>query len=179
VLTDQNFEQDLRYYHKVVVDAFDRVVPGSSISARARALRDRILFNHRNVADTFPTSVDYWIRLADSPDTPFEELTSRAPREKRHFMAFAQELELPSSAAESLWAKVIAPLRNTRREDGRALSDLYTRVLVDPGSVTTYRRLSSQSGQFLKNAARDALSRVVAIRPPMTPVSASSAKKAV
>ena len=166
VLTDQNFEGDLRYYHKIISDAFDKHVAGKSIVARARDLRCRILEKNPALSDTFPDSVAYWIRLADSPDTPFEELTSRAPRDKRHFMAFAAELKLQEVVAESLWNTVIMALRNTRRDDGRALSDMYTRLLVDPGSVTTYNKLSEKSGLSLRAAARDALLRIVAIRPP-------------
>jgi hypothetical protein len=165
---DKKFEGALRDYHQSVLKALKLKFPGFELSDQARQLRATILEANEKLTKDFPAeqSVRQWIDLGSSPDTPFEVLRPQAPRKEAHFAAFAGVLGFSKLEAAYYWSRVIMPVRNARRLDGRHVSDLYTHMLLQPESVMVHSGIKRDTIKMLFNKARENIVTVEAVCPP-------------
>lgn len=165
---DKTFEGALRDYHEVITKSLDRLFPGKNVADQARKLRTTILTQHPNLEKDFPgeQSVQYWIRLGDSIDTPFEQLKPQAPMKEAHFVAFAEALDFNSLQTAYYWQRVIMAIRNARRLDGRHVSDLYSYMLLQPEAAMLHSKVSRQTLKILFQKARESIVVVENVTPP-------------
>lgn len=165
---DKTFEGALRDYHQSILKALKTKFPGSKLTDQVRQLRAAILESNEKFAKDFPAeqSVRHWVNLGDSPDTPFAELRPQAPMKEPHFAAFAGALGFSKLEAAYYWRRVIMPVRNARRLDGRHVSDLYTHMLLQPESVMVHSGIKRETIKMLFNKARENIVTVEAVRPP-------------
>ncbi|MBI4755035.1 MAG: hypothetical protein HY778_06350 [Betaproteobacteria bacterium] len=152
-LTD--FEGSLRNYHSVVVKRFNRYFdPKLGRASQKRMLRERIERIDSKAASQ-ASNLGYWVDLEDSPDTPFDELTTRAPRDYAVFRAFSKALEFNDAEIQMNWDFLVRPLRTARRMGGRWLSDIYSRILFEPDSVIAHTDLTRDTVDALRRKAME------------------------
>lgn len=165
---DKTFEGALRDYHQSILKALKTKFPGAKLADPVRQLRATILEANEKLAKDFPgeQSVRNWVNLGDSPDTPFEALRPQAPRKEAHFTAFAAALGFSTLEAAYYWQRVISPVRNARRLDGRHVSDLYTHMLLQPESVMVHSGIKRETIKTLFNKARENIVTVETVYPP-------------
>ncbi|AMO99570.1 hypothetical protein CAter282_1688 [Collimonas arenae] len=162
---DKNFESALRDYHQFISKRLQERFPGKTLTDQVRQLRESILEANPKLAKELPAalSVKHWVNLGESADTPFENLQPQAPMKKTHFVAFSQALGLSSLEAAYYWQRVIMPVRNARRLDGRHVSDLYAYMLLQPESAMLNGNIKSATIKLLFTKARDNVATVESI----------------
>lgn len=167
---DKTFEGALRDYHKSILKALVSRFPGGCLADQVRQLRSAILSANEKLAKDFPgeQSVRHWVDLGKSTDTPFEELKPQAPMKEAHFGAFADALGFSPLEAAYYWRRVIMPVRNARRLDGRQVADIYTHMLLQPESVMVHSGIKRETIKMLFNKARENIVTVEAVCPPQT-----------
>ncbi len=165
---DKTFEGALRDYHQSILKALKTKFPGAKLADQVRQLRASILEANEKLIKDFPAeqSVRHWVNLGDSPDTPFDELRPQAPKREAHFAAFAAALGFTKLEAAYYWQRVIMPVRNARRLDGRHVSDLYTHMLLQPESVMVHSGIKRETIKMLFNKARENIVTVETVCPP-------------
>jgi hypothetical protein len=165
---DKTFEGALRDYHQSILKALKTKFPGAKLADQVRQLRAAILESNGKLAKDFPAeqSVRHWVNLGDSSDTLFEELRPQAPMKEPHFAAFAGALGFSKLEAAYYWRRVIMPVRNARRLDGRHVSDLYTHMLLQPESVMVHSGIKRETIKMLFNKARGNIVTVETVCPP-------------
>ncbi|MDX7645112.1 MULTISPECIES: hypothetical protein [Aeromonas] len=166
---DKTFEGALRDYHQSILKALKTKFPGTKLADQVRQLRASILEVNEKLAKDFPAeqSVRHWVNLGDSPDTPFDALRPQAPMKEAHFAAFADALGFSKLEVAYYWRRVIMPVRNARRLDGRHVSDLYTHMLLQPESVMVHSGIKRETIKMLFNKARENIVTVESICPPV------------
>lgn len=166
---DKTFEGALRDYHQSILKALKTKFPGAKLADQVRQLRATILESNEKLTKDFPAeqSVRHWVNLGDSPDTPFEALRPQAPMREAHFSAFAGALGFSKLEAAYYWRRVIMPVRNARRLDGRHVSDLYTHMLLQPESVMVHSGIKRETIKMLFNKARENIVTVETVCPPI------------
>lgn len=154
---DKSFESALRDYHNAIVSALNSAYGGNTVAEQVRKLRAAILERQPKLANDFPEeqSVRYWVNLGASVDTPFDQLKPQAPRREAHFNAFASALGLSGLQAAFYWQRVIMPIRNARRQDGRHVSDAYAYMLLQPESAMLNSKISRATLRLLFQKARE------------------------
>lgn len=164
---DKTFEGALRDYHQSILKALKTKFPGAKLADQVRQLRAAILQANEKLSKDFPgeQSVRHWVNLGDSSDTPFEALRPQAPMKEPHFAAFAGALGFSKLEAAYYWRRVIIPVRNARRLDGRHVSDLYTHMLLQPESVMVHSGIKRETIKMLFNKARENIVTVEAVCP--------------
>lgn len=165
---DKTFEGALRDYHQSILKALKTKFPGAKLADQVRQLRASILETNEKLAKDFPAeqSVRHWVNLGDSPNTPFDALRPQAPMKEAHFAAFADALRFSKLEAAYYWRRVIMPVRNARRLDGRHVSDLYTHMLLQPESVMVHSSIKRETIKMLFNKARENIVTVETVCPP-------------
>lgn len=158
---DESFETDLREYHAEVTSHLRERFPARSRAEQVRQLRVHILADIQastpKIAEELPgeAAVAHWINLGAAADTPFEDLQPQAPQRFQYFAAFARVLGFKSVEIEYFWRKVIMPIRNVRRLDGRHLSERYTHMLLHPESAMLNAGIPRETIKMLFSKARD------------------------
>lgn len=165
---DKTFESALRDYHRSILKALNTKFPGAKLADQVRQLRTSILQSNEKLNKDFPgeQAVRHWVNLGDSPDTPFDELRPQAPMKEAHFAAFTAVLGFTQLEAAYYWRRVIMPVRNARRLDGRHVSDLYTHMLLQPESVMVHSGIKRETIKMLFNKARENIVTVETVCPP-------------
>lgn len=164
---DKTFEGALRDYHKHVLTKLSTVWPGGVLSDKVRALRAAILEANPKWKDDFPAeqAVRQWIDLGQSEGTAFDKLKPQAPMKEANFAAFATALGLSKLEAAYYWQRVIMPVRNARRLDGRHVSDIYAHMLLQPESVMVHSGIKRQTMKMLFDRARESLATLEEVIP--------------
>lgn len=165
--TDKVFEAALRNYHRQVKTLLERAFPEGSLIDKVRALRASILEANSKWMNHFPEeqAVRHWVNLGHAADTAFEDLRPQAPLKEAHFAAFTKALGMSDLEAAANWQRVILPIRNARRQDGRHVSEIYTHMLLQPESVMVHSKIRRQTIQMLYERARESLCVVEALIP--------------
>lgn len=165
--TDKVFEAALRNYHRQVTALLDKSFQRGSLTEKVRVLRANILDANPKWNDEFPEeqAVRHWVNLGRAAETEFNNLRPQAPLKEAHFAAFAKALGMSDLEAAANWQRVILPIRNARRQDGRHLSEIYTHMLLQPESVMVHQKVRRQTIQMLYERARESLCIVEALVP--------------
>lgn len=164
---DKTFEGALRSYHEQVRKKLEERFPTGTLSDKVRLLRKTILASNPKFVTDFPIdqSVRNWINLGESANTPIEQLKPQAPMKEAHFKAFAEELNLTPLEAAYQWQRVIMAVRNSRRLDGRHVSDIYAYMLLQPESAMVHSNIKRQTLKMLFDKARENVVSVEAVIP--------------
>jgi hypothetical protein len=157
IQTDKTFEGALRSYHEQIQKRFAERFPGRTLSDKVKALRKEILAVAPKLEADLPQeqAMRHWIDLGESPNTPFEKLRPQAPLRETAFKAFAQVLGFSSLEAAYQWQRVIMAVRNSRRLDGRHVSDIYAYMLLQPESAMANSNIKRQTLTILFDQARE------------------------
>ena len=164
---DKTFESALRDYHKHVLAKLSETWPSGALSDKVRSLRAAILTAHPSWREDFPAeqAVRQWVNLGQSEGTSFDKLKPQAPMKEANFAAFAEALGLSKLEAAYYWQRVIMPIRNARRLDGRQVSDIYAHMLLQPESVMVHSGVKRQTMKMLFDKARENLAAVEEVVP--------------
>lgn len=164
---DKTFESALRDYHKHILGRLSTMWPDGTLSDKVRSLRAAILAANPKWKDEFPAeqAVRQWVNLGQSEGTAFDKLKPQAPMKEANFSAFAEALGLSKLEAAYYWQRVIMPVRNARRLDGRQVSDIYAHMLLQPESVMVHSGIKRQTMKMLFEKARESLSIVEEVVP--------------
>ena len=164
---DKTFEAALRDYHRQVLGKLSAVFAVGSLADKVRGLRAAILIANPKWKDDFPAeqAVRQWVNLGQSEGTAFDKLKPQAPMKEAHFSAFAEALGLSKLEAAYYWQRVIMPVRNARRLDGRHVSDIYAHMLLQPESVMVHSGIKRQTMKLLFDKARENLAIVDSVIP--------------
>ena len=156
---DKTFEAALRSYHEQVQIHLAQRFTQITLSEKVRAIREKILQLDPNQEKDLPgpQAMRQWIDLGRSPDTPFDELRPQAPLREPTFKAFAQVLGFSPLEAAYQWQRVILAVRNSRRLDGRHVSDIYEYMLLQPESAMANSNIKRRMLTQLFDEARDNL----------------------
>lgn len=162
IQTDTTFEAALRSYHEQVQKRFALRFPTGTVQDKVRAMRQAILAVDGRLEADLPKeqAMRHWIDLGNSTNTPFDQLRPQAPLRESTFRAFAQVLEFSPLEAAYQWQRVIMAVRNSRRLDGRHVSEIYTYMLLQPESAMANSSIRRQTLATLFEKAR---SNVVAV----------------
>ena len=162
IQTDKTFEAALRSYHEQIQKRFAERFPGRTLSDKVKALRKEILAVAPKLEADLPQeqAMRHWIDLGESPNTPFEKLRPQAPLRETAFKAFAQVLGFSSLEAAYQWQRVIMAVRNSRRLDGRHVSDVYAYMLLQPESAMANSNIKRQTLMILFDKARESVATV-------------------
>lgn len=158
---DMTFEADLREYHAEVKRSLAARFPAKSRAEQVRQLRaamhaDLSLKNPKLAADLpLQGTMTHWINLGAVADKPFEELQPQAPQRYEYFAAFTRALGIEPVNIRYFWEKVITPIRNVRRLDGRQLSDRYAHMLLRPESAQLNNKIPRDTIKMLYSKAKD------------------------
>lgn len=165
--SDKTFEAALRSYHEQVQRCFAERFPGGTLSDRVKTLRKEILATVPTLEADLPQepAMRHWIDLGKSLDTPFENLRPQAPLREKAFKAFAQVLGLSSLETAYHWQRVIMAVRNSRRLDGRHVSDIYAFMLLQPESAMAHSNIKRQTLTLLFDTARANVATVEGLTP--------------
>lgn len=157
IQSDKTFEAALRSYHEQIKKRLAERFPEGSLSDKVRALRTEILAVEPKLEVDLPKeqAMRHWIDLGESPNTPFEKLRPQAPRREVAFKAFAQVLGFSSLEAAYQWQRVIMAVRNSRRLDGRHVSDIYAYMLLQPESAMANSNIKRLALTTLFDNARE------------------------
>ena len=164
---DKTFESALRDYHKHVLTKLGTAWPDGALSDKVRALRAAILDANPKWRADFPAeqAVRQWVNLGQSEGTTFDKLKPQAPMKEANFAAFAEALGMSKLEAAYYWQRVIMPVRNARRLDGRHVSDIYAHMLLQPESVMVHSGIKRQTMKMLFDRARESLATVEEVVP--------------
>ena len=164
---DKTFEKALRAYHEQILKKLAERFPTGTLVDKVRLLRRTILEERPELEENFPgeQAIRRWVNLGESENTPFEKLKPQAPRKEEHFKAFAEVLNMTPLEAAYQWQRVIMMIRNTRCQDGRHVSDVYTYMLLQPESAMVHVNISRQTINLLFGLARESVVTVEAIIP--------------
>lgn len=156
IQTDKTYEAALRSYHEQVQKRFAQRFPTGTLQDKVRAMRQAILaVDGRLEADLAKEqAMRHWVDLGNSTNTPFDQLKPQAPLRESAFRAFAQVLEFSPLEAAYQWQRVIMAVRNSRRLDGRHVSDIYTYMLLQPESAMANSSIKRQTLMTLFEKAR-------------------------
>jgi len=156
IQSDTTFEAALRSYHEQVQRRFALRFPRGTVQDKVREMRQAMLaVDGRLEADLAKEqAMRHWIDLDNSSSTPFDRLRPQAPLRESAFKAFAQVLEFSPLEAAYQWQRVIMAVRNSRRLDGRHVSDIYTYMLLQPESVMANSSIKRQTLTALFEKAR-------------------------
>lgn len=156
IQTDKTFETALRSYHEQVGKRFAQRFPTGTVQDKVRAMRQAILaVDTRLEADLAKEqAMRHWIDLGNSTNTPFDQLRPQAPLRESAFKAFAQVLGFSSLEAAYQWQRVIMAVRNSRRLDGRHVSDIYAYMLLQPESAMANSSIKRKTLAMLFDKAR-------------------------
>ena len=165
--SDKTFEAALRSYHEQVQKHFAERFLGGTLSDKVKALRKEILAVVPKLEADLPQeqAMRHWIDLGRSPDTPFEKLRPQAPLREVAFKAFAQVLGFSSLEAAYQRQRVIMAVRNSRRLDGRHVSDIYAFMLLQPESAMAHSNIKRQTLTLLFDMARENVATVEWLSP--------------
>jgi hypothetical protein len=157
IQSDKTFEAALRSYHEQVQKRWAERFPSGTLSDKVKALRNEMLAVSPELESTLPKeqAMRQWINLGESPNTPFDELRPQAPLRESTFKAFAQVLGFSSLEAAYQWQRVIMAVRNSRRLDGRHVSDIYAYMLLQPESAMANSNIKRQTLTLLFDKARE------------------------
>lgn len=169
IQSDKTYEAALRSYHAEVKDRLVSRFPDSSISERVRSIRAEMLSINPKLERELPIehSMRLWIDLEKSQETPFEELRPQAPLKEAVFKAFAIVLGFSSLEAAYHWQRVIMAVRNSRRLDGRHVSDIYEHMLLQPESAMANSNIRRSTLGLLFEKARESVATVAYVGPQM------------
>lgn len=164
---DKTFEEALRAYHKQVRKKFAERFPDGTLLDKVRSLRKAILEENPALEEDLPgeQAIRRWVDLGESENTLFEELKPQAPMKEAHFKAFSEVLNMSPLEAAYQWQRVIMAVRNTRRLDGRHISDIYAYMLLQPESAMVHANISRQTIKLLFDQAQESVVVVEAIIP--------------
>lgn len=167
IQSDKTFEAALRSYHEQILKRLVERFPDGTLNDKVKALRKEMLAVNSALETDLPKeqSMRHWIDLGESPNTPFEKLRPQAPRSEPIFKAFAQVLGFSSLEAAYQWQRVIMAVRNSRRLDGRHVSDIYAHMLLQPESVMANSNIKRQTLKLLFDNARENVATVEWIGP--------------
>lgn len=167
IQSDKTFEAALRSYHEQIKRRVAQRFAQGALTDKARAIRDAmIVLDPRLEAELpGPSTMRYWIDLDYSPDTPFEQLRPQAPQRESNFKAFAQVLGFSTLEAAYQWQRVIMAVRNSRRLDGRHVSDIYAYMLLQPESAMVHSSIKRQVLSQLFDQARENVTTVECVGP--------------
>ncbi len=156
IQTDKTFESALRSYHEQVQKRFAQRFPEGTVQDKVRAMRQAILaVDSRLEADLAKEqAMRQWIDLSNSTNTPFDQLRPQAPLRESAFKAFAKVLEFTPLEAAYQWQRVIMAVRNSRRLDGRHVSDIYAYMLLQPESAMANSSIKRKTLATLFEKAR-------------------------
>jgi hypothetical protein len=164
---DKTFESALRDYHKHVLTKLSAVWPSGTLSDKVRVLRAAILSENPKWKNDFPgeQAVRQWVNLGQSEGTSFDKLKPQAPMKEANFAAFATALGMSRLEASYYWQRVIMPVRNARRLDGRHVSDIYAHMLLQPESLMVHSGIKRQTMKLLFDRARESLATIEEVIP--------------
>lgn len=168
IQSDKTFESALRDYHSQIWGRFSERFPEGSVTDKVMHLREEMIAINPRLTKDLPTTqaMRHWIDLGKSPDTPFEALRPQAPRDESVFKAFAHVLGFQPLEAAWLWQRVIMAVRNSRRQDGRHVSDIYAYLLLQPESAMANSNIKRQTLAQLFQKARENVATVEHVIPP-------------
>ncbi len=167
IQSDKTFESALRSYHEQVQKRITQRFPQATISEKVDAIRKEILELSPSLEKELPSlqAMRQWINLGHSADTPFEALRPQAPARESIFKMFAQVLGFSALEAAYQWQRVIMAVRNSRRLDGRHVSDIYEYMLLQPESAMANSSIKRQTLTQLFNKARENVAVVERVAP--------------
>lgn len=168
IQSDKTFETALRSYHEQVRKRLAQHFPHQATATdQVVTLRREMLKLNPRLEGKLPTlqAMRYWIALQHSQDTPFEQLKPQAPLHEDVFKAFAQVLGMSALEAAYQWQRVIMAVRNSRRLDGRHVSDIYAYMLLQPESAMANSNISRHTLNQLFDKARDCVVAVEFVGP--------------
>lgn len=157
IQTDKTFESALRSYHEQVKRRLAERFPQGTLTDKARSIRGEMIALDPRVEGELPSlqAMRHWIYLEHSPNTSFEELRPQAPMRESTFKAFAQVLGFTGLEAAYQWQRVIMAVRNSRRLDGRHVSDIYAFMLLQPESAMVHSNIKRETLARLFERARN------------------------
>jgi len=167
IQSDKTFESALRSYHEQVQKRLAVRFTQATLSDKVRAIREEMIELNPSLETKLPSlqAMRLWIDLGHSPETPFEQLRPQAPLRKATFKAFAEVLGFSELEAAYQWQRVITAVRNSRRLDGRHVSDIYAYMLLQPESVMANSSIRRQTLTTLFNQARENVATVEHVGP--------------
>jgi len=167
IQSDKTFEAALRSYHEQVRKRFAELFPRGPLSEQVKAMRKAMLMGDPTLEADLPMeqAMRHWIDVGESPNTPFENLRPQAPLRERTFKAFAQILGFSPLEAAYQWQRVIMAVRNSRRLDGRHVSDIYAYMLLQPESAMANSNVRRRTLTQLFDRARESLATVESVGP--------------
>jgi hypothetical protein len=167
IQSDRTFESALRSYHSNVQQRLVARFPQATMAEKVSALRNAIIASNPKLERELPRdqAIRQWIDLGHSPNTPFEELRPQAPRSEPIFKAFAEVLGFSSLEAAYEWLRVIMAVRNSRRVDGRHVSDIYAYMLLQPESAMANSSIKRHRLAQLFDKARDNVATIEYVHP--------------
>ncbi|MCL8315532.1 hypothetical protein M9Y48_13150 [Enterobacter cloacae subsp. cloacae] len=156
ISSDKTFESALRSYHEQIQKRLELRFGQLKHSDMIRTIREEMIMLAPQLKSYLPSqqAMRRWINLKHSSETPFDQLRPQAPMREEVFKAFAQVLGFTSLEIAYHWQRVIVPIRNTRRLDGRHVSDIYSYMLLQPESVMCNSNIKRQTLARLFNQAR-------------------------
>ncbi|MBX3694750.1 MAG: hypothetical protein KF790_06225 [Steroidobacteraceae bacterium] len=171
IQSDKTFEMALRSYHEQVEKHLVKRFPDGTLSDKVRALRREMLSVDPGLEASLPQeqAMRRWIDMGESANTPFEELRPQAPLREATFKAFAQILGFSPLEAAYQWQRVIMAVRNSRRLDGRHVSDIYAYMLLQPESAMANSNIKRQTLTQLFDKAREGVATVEWVGPVKEP----------
>lgn len=154
---DKTFEGAMSEYHASIMTRLGTQISGKNLTDQVRRLRTQIVADNPSLKTDFPAeqAVRNWVNLGSISDKPFDQRKPQAPMKEAHFRAFALALGFNSLEAAYYWQRVIMPIRNARRLDGRHVSDLYTHMLLQPESAMVHSGIKRQTIKMLFQKARE------------------------
>jgi len=167
IQTDKTFEGALRTYHQQVGEKLASRFTEKTRSDQVRSLRKAMVDISPELESELPTeqAMRHWIDLGASANTAFDQLKPQAPLKEANFRAFAAALGFSPLEAAYLWQRVILAIRNSRRIDGRHVSDIYAYMLLQPESAMVHSSITLQTLQQLFERARANVWTVEAVGP--------------
>ena len=157
IQSDRTFEGALRSYHSEVQRRLAERFLQPTLAEKVAALRSAMIASNPKLERELPRdqAIRSWINLGHSPNTPFDELRPQAPRSEPTFKAFAEVLGFSALEAAYQWQRVIMAVRNSRRIDGRHVSEIYEYMLLQPESAMANSNIKRQTLLGLFDKARD------------------------
>lgn len=167
IQSDKTFEAALRSYHEQVKNRVAQRFAQDTLASKARAIRDAMIAQDPRLQAELPSpgTMRYWIDLDYSPKTPFEQLRPQAPLREAWFKTFAEVLGFSPLEAAFQWQRVIMAVRNSRRLDGRHVSDIYAYMLLQPESAMVHSNIKRQVLNQLFDKARENIATVESVAP--------------
>jgi hypothetical protein len=126
-----NASDVLALYHKDVAQAVERL-PGADMTAKAAALKDRILKNDPTLSLPGLPSIRDWIDVLPLIDAPRDEVRPHAPRDRRHYLCLMKALGISDDIARHYWDFGIFWTRSMRIRKGAEFHQVFLGILVDP-----------------------------------------------